>query len=94
MEGVAFHALDSRVDGVLWDVRPAYVIMYDSDIACVRQLEVTLLGLKGVGFALPWSQACCGMLLVPLRCEHAQPGQQMSTTRLLLGACHQSGRRY
>lgn len=40
LEGVAFHALDSRVDGVLWDVAPAHVIMYDSDIAFVRQLEV------------------------------------------------------
>lgn len=41
LQGVAFHALESRNDGVLWDVQPAFVVMVDSDVAFVRQLEVT-----------------------------------------------------
>lgn len=40
LEGVSFHALESRNDGILWDCAPACVIMYDSDVAFVRQLEV------------------------------------------------------
>ncbi len=40
-QGVVFHALESRNDGVLWDVQPAFVVMVDSDVAFVRQLEVT-----------------------------------------------------
>ena len=40
LEGVCFHALESRNDGILWDCAPACVIMYDSDVAIVRQLEV------------------------------------------------------
>ena len=40
LEGVSFHALESRNDGVLWDCNPSCVIMYDSDVAFVRQLEV------------------------------------------------------
>ena len=41
LQGVVFHALESRNDGVLWDVQPAFVVMVDSDVAFVRQLEVT-----------------------------------------------------
>lgn len=40
LKGVHFCALDGRDMGVLWDVQPAFVIMYDPDIAFVRQLEV------------------------------------------------------
>ena len=40
LEAVGFYALESRSDGVLWDRAPACVIMYDSDVAFVRQLEV------------------------------------------------------
>ena len=40
LENVTFSALESRNDGVLWDCNPACVIMYDSDVAFVRQLEV------------------------------------------------------
>ena len=40
LEAVGFYALESRNDGVLWDRAPACVIMYDSDVAFVRQLEV------------------------------------------------------
>ncbi len=40
LEAVSFHALESRNDGALWDCSPGCVIMYDSDVAFVRQLEV------------------------------------------------------
>ncbi len=40
LEGVHFLALEGRNMGLLWDVRPAFVIVYDPDIAFVRQLEV------------------------------------------------------
>eukprot|EP00891_Asterochloris_glomerata_P002772 jgi/Astpho2/2772/gw1.00050.23.1_t len=36
----AFYALESNHQTVLWDVRPDVVIMYDPDMACIRQLEV------------------------------------------------------
>jgi hypothetical protein len=42
LQGVAFHALESRADGVLWDVQPLFVIMVVSDVAFVRQLEVCM----------------------------------------------------
>lgn len=41
LEGVVFLALDSRADSVLWDARPVFIIMVDSDVAFVRQLEVS-----------------------------------------------------
>ena len=41
LAGVTFHALEGRAESVLWDLRPAYVIMVDLDLAFVRQLEVT-----------------------------------------------------
>ena len=37
----AFYALESNHQTVLWDVRPDVVIMYDPDMACIRQLEVS-----------------------------------------------------
>ena len=40
LEAVSFHALESRNDGALWDCSPGCVIMYDSNVAFVRQLEV------------------------------------------------------
>jgi hypothetical protein len=40
LEGVHFFALEGKDMGVLWKVRPAFVIVYDPDIAFVRQLEV------------------------------------------------------
>ena len=40
LDAVSFHALESRNDGALWDCSPGCVIMYDSDVAFVRQLEV------------------------------------------------------
>ena len=42
MDGVTFHALEARADGVLWEVQPDYVIMVDLDLAFVRQLEVRM----------------------------------------------------
>ena len=36
----AFYALECNHQTVLWDVRPDVVIMYDPDMACIRQLEV------------------------------------------------------
>ena len=47
LEGVSFHALESHDDGTLWDCLPACVIMYDSDVAFVRQLEVGHMSSKG-----------------------------------------------
>jgi hypothetical protein len=49
---VTFHALESRNDGVLWDVQPAFVVVYDPDVAFVRQLEVGL-GSPSSGGVLP-----------------------------------------
>lgn len=40
LRGVRFAALDAHQEGVLWDVCPAFVIMYDPDVAFIRQLEV------------------------------------------------------
>ena len=38
-EGVRFCALDVHEEAALWDVAPAFVVIYDPDIALVRQLE-------------------------------------------------------
>ena len=38
-----FYNLESKEEGVLWDVKPSYVIMYDPDMAFIRQIEVKLL---------------------------------------------------
>lgn len=43
LQNVHFCALDGKDMGVLWDVHPAFVIVYDPDISFVRQLEVNLL---------------------------------------------------
>jgi hypothetical protein len=40
LQGVQFHSLESRDESVLFDMEPAFVLMYDPDIAFVRQLEV------------------------------------------------------
>ena len=40
---VHFYNLESKEEGVLWDVKPSYVIMYDPDMAFIRQIEVKLL---------------------------------------------------
>ncbi|MEW5305380.1 MAG: hypothetical protein WDW36_007923 [Sanguina aurantia] len=40
LRDVVFHALDSHEEGVLWEVEPCWVILYDLDLAFVRQLEV------------------------------------------------------
>ena len=42
LQDVYFCALDSKDVGVLWEIEPAYVIVYDPDISFVRQLEVLL----------------------------------------------------
>ena len=42
LKGVEFYALDSRQESILWDVKPAFVIVYDPDVTLVRQLEVRL----------------------------------------------------
>lgn len=42
LRGVCFAALDSHQEGLLWDVCPAFVVMYDPDVAFIRQLEVIL----------------------------------------------------
>ena len=39
---VRFYNLESREEGILWDTKPSYVIMYDPDMAFIRQLEVTV----------------------------------------------------
>ena len=40
LKDVAFYALDSRQESILWDVKPAFVVVYDPDVTFVRQLEV------------------------------------------------------
>ncbi len=42
LQGVAFAALESHQEGELWAARPAFVVMYDPDIAFIRQLEARL----------------------------------------------------
>ena len=42
MQGFAFTALESHEEGILEQLQPQFVIMYDPDIAIVRQLEVRL----------------------------------------------------
>lgn len=37
---VRFYNLESKEEGILWDVKPSYVIMYDPDMAFIRQIEV------------------------------------------------------
>ncbi|KAK9857610.1 hypothetical protein WJX84_003319 [Apatococcus fuscideae] len=37
---VRFYNLESKEEGVLWDVKPSYIIMYDPDMAFIRQIEV------------------------------------------------------
>lgn len=38
LEGVRFHALESRQDDVLWAVQPSCVILYEPDLAFIRQV--------------------------------------------------------
>ena len=40
LKDVEFYALDSRQESILWDVKPAFVVVYDPDVTFVRQLEV------------------------------------------------------
>ena len=40
LEGVRVLALDSHEDGQAWSPPPGFVVMYDPDIAFIRQLEV------------------------------------------------------
>lgn len=40
LKDVVFYALDSRQESILWDVNPAFVVVYDPDVTFVRQLEV------------------------------------------------------
>lgn len=39
LRDVVFHALDSHEEGILWDVQPCWVILYDLDLAFVRQVR-------------------------------------------------------
>ena len=56
LQGVMFHALESRNDGVLWDVQPSCVVMVDSDVAFVRQLEVLNLAVCNIKhYQIPFS---------------------------------------
>jgi hypothetical protein len=56
LQGVMFHALESRNDGVLWDVQPSFVVMVDSDVAFVRQLEVLNLAVCNIKhYQIPFS---------------------------------------
>jgi hypothetical protein len=38
--GVHFYALDSQDPFVLWRLQPGFVLLYDSDLSFLRQLEV------------------------------------------------------
>ena len=85
----AFYALESNHQTVLWDVRPDVVIMYDPDMACIRQLEVggrvvgswlhsgeTLLGSSfgvSVGELARGRWECC-FSVQELRCSFPLPG--------------------
>ena len=40
LKDVVFYALDSRQESIVWDVKPAFVVVYDPDVTFVRQLEV------------------------------------------------------
>ncbi|KAL0051045.1 hypothetical protein WJX82_001096 [Trebouxia sp. C0006] len=40
LKDVVFYALDSRQESILWDVKPAFVVVYDPDVTFVRQLEI------------------------------------------------------
>ena len=40
LENVHFVAIDGKDMGLLWEVQPAFVIVYNPDISFVRQLEV------------------------------------------------------
>jgi hypothetical protein len=46
LRGVHFAALDAHQEGLLWDVCPAFVVMYDPDVAFIRQLEVLALQIR------------------------------------------------
>lgn len=37
---VVLMSLDHHVEWLLWHVKPAHVVLYDHDLAFVRQLEV------------------------------------------------------
>lgn len=41
LQNVHFFATDGKDMGVLWEVQPAFVIVYNPDISFVRQLEVS-----------------------------------------------------
>lgn len=40
LRGVRFLALEGHEEGALWDLRPCFVVLFDPDIAVIRQLEV------------------------------------------------------
>ena len=40
MRGVMFYALESQQESLVWQVQPTHVVLYDPDIAFIRQLEV------------------------------------------------------
>jgi hypothetical protein len=41
---IHFYALDSQDPAVLWRVAPGFVVVYDADLAFLRQLEVYQVG--------------------------------------------------
>lgn len=40
LQNVHFLALEGKDTGMLWEIRPAYILVHDPDIALVRQIEV------------------------------------------------------
>ena len=46
LENVHFLALEGKDTGLLWQVRPAYIIVHDPDVSFVRQIEVCALHLQ------------------------------------------------
>ena len=40
LKGVQLLALEAHEEGALWDLRPCFVVLFDPDIAVIRQLEV------------------------------------------------------
>jgi hypothetical protein len=50
---VLYHALDSQDPFVLWRVQPGFIILYDPDMAFMRQVEVYQVRGGGAGDAHP-----------------------------------------
>ena len=73
LQNVHFLALEGKDTGLLWKVKPTFILVHDPDIAFVRQIEVRLSANLARG--RPPSRAlypCCASIMSSSVVDHAK----------------------